>query len=80
MDDDSRKLLADFAAQARELPEWSAESIDALIKNLLASHGVKMPKLGIPLRLVVTGQKQTPAIGQVLAILGRERVLERLAG
>lgn len=80
VDDDARKLLADFAAQARELPEWSAESIDALIKNLLASHGVKMPKLGIPLRLVVTGQKQTPAIGQVLAILGRERVLERLAG
>jgi len=38
-----------------------------------------MPKLGIPLRLVVTGRKQTPSIGHVLAILGRERVLERLA-
>ena len=51
----------------------------AQIKSLLAAHGVKMPKLGIPLRLVVTGQKQTPSISHVLAILGRERVLERLA-
>jgi len=38
-----------------------------------------MPKLAIPLRLAVTGQKQTPAIGAVLAILGRDLVLERLA-
>ena len=79
IDDDARRLLADFAAQAKELPEWSSEAIDALIKSLLDTHGVKMPKLGIPLRIVVTGRKQTPSIGAVLAILGRERVLERLA-
>ncbi|MFA7668544.1 MAG: glutamate--tRNA ligase [Burkholderiaceae bacterium] len=79
VDEEARRLLADFAAQARELPEWTSDSIDALIKSLLATHNVKMPKLGIPLRLVVTGRKQTPAIGHVLAILGRERVLARLA-
>ena len=79
VDDAAKALLADFAAQARALPEWTSEAIDELIKSLLAAHGVKMPKLGIPLRLVVTGQKQTPSISHVLAILGRERVLERLA-
>lgn len=78
VDDDARRLLTDFAARAGTLTEWTSESIDALIKTLLAEHGVKMPKLGIPLRLVVTGRKQTPAIGSVLAILGRDRVLERL--
>ncbi|NYT22105.1 glutamate--tRNA ligase [Alcaligenaceae bacterium] len=78
VDADARRLLAEFAAEARKLPEWTTESIDALIKSLLAAHNVKMPKLGIPLRLVVTGRKQTPAIGHVLAILGRDKVLERL--
>lgn len=78
IDDDARRLLADFASRAAALPEWTTEALDTLIKSLLAEHGVKMPKLGIPLRLVVTGRKQTPAIGNVLAILGRERVLERL--
>lgn len=79
VDEDARALLSGFAARAKELPEWTAEGIDALIKSLLAENGVKMPKLGIPLRLVVTGRRQTPSIGAVLAILGRERVLERLA-
>ncbi|NYT36150.1 glutamate--tRNA ligase [Allopusillimonas soli] len=79
VDDAARGLLADFAAKAAALAEWDTESLDALIKTLLQEHGVKMPKLGIPLRLVVTGRKQTPSIGAVLAILGRERVLERLA-
>jgi len=79
LDEPARLLLADFAAKAADLPDWTTEALDALIKSLLAEHGVKMPKLGIPLRLAVTGQKQTPAIGAVLALLGRERVLERLA-
>ena len=80
VDETARILLGDFARQAAELPQWDSESIDALIKSLLTTHGVKMPKLGIPLRLVVTGQKQTPSIGAVLAILGRELVMQRLAG
>ncbi len=79
VDEDARTLLADFAARAGGLPDWTAESVDSLIKSMLADHGVKMPKLAIPLRIVVTGRKQTPAIGAVLAILGRERVLQRLA-
>ncbi|MDS1140376.1 glutamate--tRNA ligase [Pusillimonas sp. SM2304] len=79
LDDAARALLADFAQKAQALPDWTSEALDAQIKSLLADHGVKMPKLGIPLRLVVTGQKQTPSLGPVLALLGRERVLERLA-
>jgi glutamyl-tRNA synthetase len=38
-----------------------------------------MPRLGIPLRIAVTGRKQTPAVDAVLALLGRETVLKRLA-
>lgn len=79
LDEPALALLASFEQQAKALPDWTVEALDALIKSLLAEHGVKMPKLAIPLRLAVTGQKQTPAIGAVLAILGRDLVLERLA-
>ncbi|MFA5489052.1 MAG: glutamate--tRNA ligase [Candidimonas sp.] len=79
LNDDARALLADFAAQARELPNWDTASLGALIKDMLAKHQVKMPKLAIPLRVAVTGQKQTPAIDAVLAIFGRDVVLQRLA-
>jgi glutamyl-tRNA synthetase len=79
LDDAARTVLADFAQKAGALPEWSTEALAALIKSTLADHGIKMPKLGLPLRLAVTGHKQTPAIDAVLAILGRDRVVERLA-
>ena len=72
-------LLKEFADKAAQLPVWDAEHLDGLIKAMLAEHGLKMPKLGIPLRVAVTGRKQTPAIGEVLALIGREAVLERLA-
>jgi len=37
-----------------------------------------MPQLAIPLRLIVAGTTQTPAIDAVLEIMGREAVLKRL--
>lgn len=78
LDEPARVLLADFAGRATALPEWTTEALNALIKSVLAEHGVKMPKLAVPLRVAVTGQKQTPAVDAVLAILGRDTVLERL--
>lgn len=79
LDDQARTLLSEFRAEAAGLSAWTTDSLDALIKDVLARHDAKMPKLGIPLRLVVTGRKQTPAIGAVLALLGRDTVLARLA-
>lgn len=75
---ESLSVLADFAEHARALPTWDTPGLAALIQDTLARHGIKMPKLGIPLRLATTGRKQTPAIDAVLALLGRETVLERL--
>jgi glutamyl-tRNA synthetase len=45
---------------------------------VLAAHGLKMPQIAMPLRLVVTGQLQTPAIDAVLELFGRDAVRARL--
>ncbi|MAK56258.1 MAG: glutamate--tRNA ligase [Pusillimonas sp.] len=72
-------VLADFATQAETLPEWTIPALSDLIKSTLKQHNLKMPKLGIPLRVAITGRKQTPAVDAVLCLLGRETVLKRLA-
>ncbi|MEZ2722265.1 glutamate--tRNA ligase [Paenalcaligenes hominis] len=72
-------LLNDFAGRAAQLNDWSTTALSAAIKETLGAHNAKMPQLGIPLRVAVTGQKQTPAIDAVLALLGKETVLSRLA-
>ncbi|MDY0308769.1 MAG: glutamate--tRNA ligase [Castellaniella sp.] len=79
LDDAARTLLDDFLQRANALSNWTEPELDGLLKAVLQDHGVKMPKLAIPLRVAVTGRKQTPSITAVLALLGRETVLQRLA-
>ena len=59
--------------------EWSKEALAAMIKEVLAANGLKMPQMAMPLRLMVTGQLQTPAIDAVLQIFGREAILARVS-
>ena len=57
--------LADFAAGLAEVA-WDAPAISALIKETVARHGLKMPKLAMPLRVILTGQAQTPSVDAVI--------------
>jgi glutamyl-tRNA synthetase len=72
-----RPALAQFAERIQTV-EWDKAALAAMIKDVLAAHGLKMPQLAMPLRLLVTGQLQTPAIDAVLELFGREQVLARL--
>ena len=57
---------------------WDRAAISAAFKETLAAHGLKMPKLAMPVRVLVTGETQTPAIDATLELIGRERTVERL--
>jgi glutamyl-tRNA synthetase len=73
-----KPVLAQFTEQCRTI-EWNKAAISASMKEVLAAHKLKMPQLAMPLRLIVTGQLQTPAIDAVLELFGRETVLRRLS-
>jgi glutamyl-tRNA synthetase len=73
-----RPALAQFAERLRDV-EWTKPALSAMMKEVLAAHGLKMPQLAMPLRLLVTGQLQTPAIDAVLELFGRETVSARVA-
>ena len=57
---------------------WEAPALAALIKELLARHNLKMPKLAMPLRVMLVGQTHTPSVDAVLALFPRETVLARM--
>jgi glutamyl-tRNA synthetase len=71
--------LATLRDKLSAVSEWTAPSLSAAIKETVAAHGVKMPAVAVPLRVVLLGHPQSPSIDQVLEVMGRERVLERLA-
>jgi glutamyl-tRNA synthetase len=77
--DASRPALRTLKARLGELARWDKASIGTAIKAALASSGLKMPQLAMPLRVLVTGRTQTPSVDAVLELLGRETVLARLS-
>jgi glutamyl-tRNA synthetase len=79
------QLSPEAVPALRELAErfkqvsWEAPAIEALIKELVGKHNLKMPKLAMPLRVMLTGQTQTPSVDAVVALFPRERALARMA-
>ncbi len=57
---------------------WDKTSISAAIKQVLAAHGLKMPQLAMPVRVLVVGTPQTPSLDAVLALSTQKNVVERL--
>ena len=58
--------------------EWNKAAIAAAIKETLAAHGLKMPLLAVPVRVLVCGRAQTPSVDAVLEQFDRQIVVERL--
>jgi len=77
--DQVEPVLEDVASAFASIrDDWRQETIDASIKGVLQKHGLKLPKLAIPLRVVIYGQTQTPSIVELLALTGYQRVRARL--
>jgi glutamyl-tRNA synthetase len=69
--------LRDLSAKLAEV-EWDTAAINAAIKEVIAAHGLKMPKLAMPLRVMLTGQTQTPSVDALVTLFPREMVLHRI--
>ena len=58
--------------------EWDKTAIAAVLKEVLAGQGLKMPQLAMPVRVLVMGTAQTPSLDAVLSLCEKQKVLERL--
>ncbi|WP_172199202.1 glutamate--tRNA ligase [Niveibacterium sp. COAC-50] len=76
--DAAKAALASLRARLADVA-WDKAALSAAIKETCTEHGLKMPQVAIPLRVALLGVAQTPAIDAVLEVIGRERVLARLA-
>jgi glutamyl-tRNA synthetase len=65
-----RPALHDLAArlQGQQHIEWTAPAIAVALKTVLSAHGLKMPQLAVPVRVLVMGTAQTPSLDAVLAL------------
>ena len=79
------QLSAEAVPALRDLAQlfatvaWETSAVSAAIKEVIGKHGLKMPKLAMPLRVMLTGQTQTPSVDALVTLFPREMVLARIA-
>jgi glutamyl-tRNA synthetase len=74
---EARPALEALLAKLREIP-WSRADINAAVKATVEAYKLKMPKIAMPLRVMVTGEAQTPSIDATLELIGRDQVVARM--
>lgn len=69
-----RKVQEKFAA----LSDWSKEAIHHAIEATAAELEVGMGKVGMPLRVAITGGGQSPSIDATAELIGQQRCVDRI--
>lgn len=75
---DAIKLAIHDLAEGLAVCPWTRADITATIKRVLIAHGLKMPQLAMPVRVLVMGTAQTPAIDAVLELQGQQKIVRHL--
>jgi glutamyl-tRNA synthetase len=76
---DTRALIGRLRAALEAVSPWSAETTEAAMRTFAEAGNLKLGAVAQPLRVALTGRTTSPGIFDVLAVLGREECLARLA-
>jgi glutamyl-tRNA synthetase len=74
----AKQLLEELAAALQDCV-WDAATLEAAVRAYAESHGLKLGAAAQPLRAALTGSAASPPIFEVMAVLGRDESLARLA-
>jgi glutamyl-tRNA synthetase len=58
---------------------WHASALEECVREFAAKNGIKLGSVAQPLRAALTGSTASPGIFEVMAVLGREETLGRIA-
>jgi len=75
----AKEPLALIQTKLNELEDWSVESLHATIQATAEQLGVGMGKVGMPLRVAVTGGGNSPSLDITLKLIGKQRVEQRIS-
>jgi glutamyl-tRNA synthetase len=72
------EYLAAVAEGLSGLDRWTAEAIEETLRAIQAERGLSSRKAFQPIRAAVTGRVVTPPLFESMALIGKDRTLERL--
>ncbi len=75
----ARALLHDVALELAAVDPWTSEATEQAVRTFAERRGAKLGAVAQPLRAALTGRTTSPGIFEVLAVLGKEESLARIA-
>ncbi len=71
-------VLKDLTEKLSTLSSFTAEDVQKVFEGIMEERGLKLGSIAQPVRVALTGGTVSPGIFEVMEILGREEVLNRL--
>ena len=76
--EDALDLLSSLQDRLIDLTDWKSEIIKEEINAFVNEQEIGFAKIGLPLRLSLTGSLNSPSIDRICELLGKEEVIERV--
>lgn len=77
--EDARAQLAVIATRFAEAPDWTAATLEGVVRAYAEETGLKLGKLAQPLRAALSGSTVSPPIFEVAEVLGQAETLARIS-
>jgi glutamyl-tRNA synthetase len=75
---EGRSRLAGITEKLQAVSDWSAQSVEAVVREHAEAIGAKLGQVAQPLRAALTGRATSPGLFDVMAVLGKDETLLRL--
>lgn len=76
--DGVRARLIELKARLTKLPDFEAASVEQVVRGLAAEQSLAPKDLIQPVRVALSGRQVSPPLFELMALLGRDKVLKRL--
>ncbi len=76
--EDTGEILAETREAIERIEPFTREGLEEALGAVVERRGIKAGALMQPLRVALTGRKDSPGIFEIVALLGREVTLDRL--
>ncbi len=76
---EAKAILAGLAPRVAGLRSWDEQDLEAAVRSFAEAQGIGLGKVAQPLRAALTGSTASPGLFEVMAVLGREETLGRIA-
>jgi glutamyl-tRNA synthetase len=73
-----REAFVRLIRELSELEVFDEKSLEPVFRKIAADLGIKLGKLAQPVRVALTGGTISPGLFEIIDVLGKQAVLERL--